>query len=634
MKKSIALILTCALLLSMAVPAMAASLNPWATMALKDGGETVYIGEENSIFNSGSPMELLEAQAKDLVYADATQLIYTAVDEQNQHEYPAACMLYSLPLNVGEADPIFIDSSVTDSVFIARDSLAYYVPEEDQTTLRGYNPLQGAYSDLIKADGAITALTASIEGVLVSTEAGTKLYVPQVGQLMDAPFDPIGMTTQVYDSFETLLDAQGNLSLRAVGADMQQIDTNVIAAIAQRGMVYYLKHVDSDVLMSYDYSAKSTVTIGSFKSQMLPELAATNDSVFLISADQRIFQMGLDSHSVSQFNRLNEGCSSPVLVGAGDMLLVYDAASTSGALTYFAEYSFAVEAEVQNIEPEEQEPEATPAPTAEPEPTEEPVTILVKGSRGDEVLTLQNLLHKHGYPVGKSDGIYGSGTVNAVKYLQYDMGVKETGTVTIKFLEELQHKGLPTYHQYVQMSKGDKGIRVHVLQQRLHSLGYLTGSVDGDYGSATVAAVKLFEKAMSDKENGVATTKVQEQLFKKNAVKAWDAFSDVEKPAAQKKPTTTEHKKHKQYSEVDEDSLINMVRWMNNHFSGGSYYKKHAIYKLQSRLYELGYLKKSQRTKVYDANTFKAMKGVQMNNDILPHPSGLPDKKTLEWLFG
>ena len=43
--------------------------------------------------------------------------------------------------------------------------------------------------------------------------------------------------------------------------------------------------------------------------------------------------------------------------------------------------------------------------------------------------------------------------------------------------------------EFATLREGDNGDAVRTLQQRLKTLGYYTGSVDGDYGSGTVAAV-------------------------------------------------------------------------------------------------------------------------------------------------
>lgn len=54
---------------------------------------------------------------------------------------------------------------------------------------------------------------------------------------------------------------------------------------------------------------------------------------------------------------------------------------------------------------------------------------------------------------------------------------------------------------------GDSGSRVKSLQQSLKDLGLYTGSVDGNYGSGTVKAVKAFQKQQGLTQDGVAGSK-------------------------------------------------------------------------------------------------------------------------------
>lgn len=53
------------------------------------------------------------------------------------------------------------------------------------------------------------------------------------------------------------------------------------------------------------------------------------------------------------------------------------------------------------------------------------------------------------------------------------------------------------------MSKGDEGIDVAVLQQKLSRLNYYSGSIDGIYGGATVESVKKFQRDNSLKVDGI-----------------------------------------------------------------------------------------------------------------------------------
>ena len=58
--------------------------------------------------------------------------------------------------------------------------------------------------------------------------------------------------------------------------------------------------------------------------------------------------------------------------------------------------------------------------------------VLKKGSKGDEVVTLQKKLKQWGYYSGAVDGVFGSGTEKAVKYFQQKNGLTADGIVGAK----------------------------------------------------------------------------------------------------------------------------------------------------------------------------------------------------------
>lgn len=66
---------------------------------------------------------------------------------------------------------------------------------------------------------------------------------------------------------------------------------------------------------------------------------------------------------------------------------------------------------------------------------------------------------------------------------------------------------------YTELSYGSKGAAVVTLQQKLISLGYMTGTADGTYGVQTTAAVKAFQQAKGIAASGVATAATQAALF-------------------------------------------------------------------------------------------------------------------------
>ena len=75
---------------------------------------------------------------------------------------------------------------------------------------------------------------------------------------------------------------------------------------------------------------------------------------------------------------------------------------------------------------------------------------------------------------------------------------------------EAESTPVPTY---AELARGAKGEDVKVLQQRLKDLGYLSGSVDGDYGGGTERAVSAFQNQHKIPVTGIADMETQEILF-------------------------------------------------------------------------------------------------------------------------
>jgi peptidoglycan hydrolase-like protein with peptidoglycan-binding domain len=113
---------------------------------------------------------------------------------------------------------------------------------------------------------------------------------------------------------------------------------------------------------------------------------------------------------------------------------------------------------------------------------------LQKGSNGQDVVNLQQMLIARGYNCGSSgaDGDFGNGTYNAVTAFQTDQKLVVDGIV-----------GPTTWTAlYPLLKAGDKKQEVTILQQMLIAKGYNCGSsgVDGDFGNGTYNAVTAFQR--------------------------------------------------------------------------------------------------------------------------------------------
>lgn len=228
------------------------------------------------------------------------------------------------------------------------------------------------------------------------------------------------------------------------------------------------------------------------------------------------------------------------------------------------------------------EPTVAPTPTATPDWRDDTSGVsgsdegeyqqLRAGDSGDAVKRLQERLKELDYFTGTPDGAYGSTTVSAVRKFQTRLGLDSTGIASATLQRLLFSSMAPAYSendydfpddsgaddtgsedddhtstgtggssssgsgstepssaQYVQLSRGDSGTRVRQLQQRLKTLNYYSGTVDGVYGSGTEAAVKLFEKVYGKTQTGVATVSLQKKLYATDALR-YQPEEDEEEP--------------------------------------------------------------------------------------------------------
>ena len=142
------------------------------------------------------------------------------------------------------------------------------------------------------------------------------------------------------------------------------------------------------------------------------------------------------------------------------------------------------------------------------------------GSKGDEVVALQQKLIQFGFLNGKPDGAYGNQTSKAVKAFQehlvnqgYNLSTDGTASpVTIYYLNQ---PDLTTYISDV--SLGSTGSEAKRVENRLASLGYLDATPDEEYDEYAVEALELFQETAALSITGVADRITSDQLFSSTA---------------------------------------------------------------------------------------------------------------------
>ena len=185
---------------------------------------------------------------------------------------------------------------------------------------------------------------------------------------------------------------------------------------------------------------------------------------------------------------------------------------------------------------------ATPKRTATPKPTHTPKisnVYLEHGSSGDKVKQMQNRLIQLGYLVGSASGRVDDITEQAIIAFQKRNNLDDDGVAGPGTLEKLYSNSAKKANNVVgiigvSLKKGSEGDAVRVLQTRLKALGYLSGLVDGSFGTATEEAVKAFQRANGISADGKAGHSTLRKLFE-GTVKS---SSSVAAMSATAKPST------------------------------------------------------------------------------------------------
>lgn len=140
-------------------------------------------------------------------------------------------------------------------------------------------------------------------------------------------------------------------------------------------------------------------------------------------------------------------------------------------------------------------------------------TTLKKGSRGDEVKTLQTKLNQIMGCKLEVDGIYGSKTATCVSQFQTATNLTNTGTVnksTYDAINEFDENSTCP----ITLKKGSKGELVKTLQTRLNKIMGCDLKVDGKYGTATATCVSKFQATNNLTETGTFDTTTCNTLTK------------------------------------------------------------------------------------------------------------------------
>ncbi len=256
--------------------------------------------------------------------------------------------------------------------------------------------------------------------------------------------------------------------------------------------------------------------------------------------------------------------------------------------------------------------------------------VLRYGKEGDEVAKLQAALTDLTYYTGEIDGKFGKLTLAAVKAFQKDAALKVDGRVGdltkaklteltgLVFAPDEEPKPDPVIPtglfkgDYRTMQFGTAGDRVRIMQRALVALGF-DCAVDGDFKSATHAAVKAFQRIVGLTQDGKAGKKTLQKLE--------SYFNDegecLSGPIAGNTPAEPE---------VDPDAPAYGVPERKLRYGDTGLDVKFAM----QRLYDLGFYNKKVDEK-FGAGMLAAVKAFQRKNSLTA--DGVLGPKSLGVLF-
>ena len=319
------------------------------------------------------------------------------------------------------------------------------------------------------------------------------------GEALAATYPYVGVINDATNMRQTANSSVSNVICRIPKGDL-------VTVTGATGNFYHITYDGKTGYVFQQYVDKAPDTAGSntgLTATGYPYKTVSTDSVNLRSAA---------STSSKRLTTIPKGASITVIQLSGSWAKVAYSSYTGWAMKDYIQLATIV--------------------TATPAPSDTTVTIapnsyqtLQNGSDGEQVQALQEALIELGFLSGKADGIYGSGTANAVIAFQRKNGYPLTGVADAN-LQALIFSGKPLNAsgkkteiktlpmlEGLNVASGDKGVIVRKIQTQLRAKGYMTSSVTGTYDSATVTAVKAFQQKNGLKADGICGPATQQLLF-------------------------------------------------------------------------------------------------------------------------
>ncbi|MBR4039634.1 MAG: peptidoglycan-binding protein [Clostridia bacterium] len=237
---------------------------------------------------------------------------------------------------------------------------------------------------------------------------------------------------------------------------------------------------------------------------------------------------------------------------------------------------------------------------------------LREGDQGEAVYILQARLFELGYYTGRIDGRFSEETTIAVTQFQMANGLTADGIAGKGTQSRLEsgmaipadgiapEEEIPSQPATLNtLRRGDESAEVMVLQQYLLGLGYLSTQPDGQFGSGTERAVKLFQEANGLTADGVAGKGTLSILYSGSAV-AYGSYFGSSSSSSSSGVIVSATATPKPNTDI-------VIQWESEGDDVRQY---------QRRLVELGYLSSKYVTGKFNQATVEATKAFQTMNGL------------------
>ena len=555
-RKALARALALALCLLLAVPAFASSWDTTAQTAsdvaapalYADGNATLsgasgsvgaYVDGLGGLYLTGYDGTMSANYASQIVYVDEEQILYLAGQEIDD----IGGTLMRLDLSD------FSETAIADGVYRAcavSGETVYYIPALNRTQLMRYDAATDSSTQAATASGDIVALYSLPEGIVAELTAGQGALLLAQGADVFAEYTGELPASAAYtDEYFLRLSDEGLLSIQTLeNGSVEFVDFGVEDFAVLNGNVYYITSTAGQRrLKAFDPAQMSWRMVATLEGE-LTQIAASAESLFLLNETTgEVYRAHIEEGTLELYN----SCDLQGLASDGYTLAALRLEAMSGQVNLygvFAPEDLEAEngaggwtsAEVPTFNFGEDAANASDAQfsitmVASWEVADEETTVdvlkpqeeygtLSRGSRGEAVRALQQRLIELGYLNDDADGIFGSRTQYAVRLLQTDLadrGFAVNGVASAELQDVLFNEDLPDYDPYKALSRGNTGLRVTIMQDRLRALGYLADGADGIYGERTQEAVALFQEENGLSGSGSATRETLQRLYASNA---------------------------------------------------------------------------------------------------------------------